>query len=208
MCIGDGSCLFGIPADRDRRVGVGLVRGRARTSRPASLRGGIDSAGGDVHPPVPRRVVHRRPAARPGVDRVGGRVRVGRGGPRVVPLGCLSGRGETAPGRRGLQRGDSQRPGLTGRHLSGGAQSEHAAPGIDELLAQRRAIEVQVAGQLHVAAAEDAARLRDALGTAGRTDVWFALVLKALTSWLFVHFLRLLPHALDAFDDFGFIKLD
>ena len=37
---------------------------------------------------------------------------------------------------------------------------------IAELLSQRRAIEVQVAGQGHIAAAEDAARLRDALGTA------------------------------------------
>jgi ATP-dependent Lhr-like helicase len=37
---------------------------------------------------------------------------------------------------------------------------------IDELLAQRRVIDVQIAGQAHLAAAEDAARLRDALGTA------------------------------------------
>ncbi|MBI1378787.1 MAG: ATP-dependent helicase [Frankiales bacterium] len=37
---------------------------------------------------------------------------------------------------------------------------------VDELLAARRAIEVRVAGEARVAAVEDAARLRDALGTA------------------------------------------
>lgn len=38
---------------------------------------------------------------------------------------------------------------------------------------------------------------RDVLGTASRADARFALVLKALLNWLFVHLLRLLPHALD-----------
>ncbi|HEY5134434.1 MAG TPA: ATP-dependent helicase [Candidatus Nanopelagicales bacterium] len=50
---------------------------------------------------------------------------------------------------------------------------------VDSLLAARRAIEVRIGGEVHVAAVEDAARLRDALGTAlpvGLPDAFLEIV--------------------------------
>ncbi len=47
-----------------------------------------------------------------------------------------------------------------------GRADETAAGWVDSLLAERRAIRVRIAGEARVAAAEDAARLRDALGAA------------------------------------------
>ncbi|MGK4004570.1 DEAD/DEAH box helicase [Sorangium sp. So ce1036] len=52
-----------------------------------------------------------------------------------------------------------------------GAARERARAWIDELVRDRRAIEIQIAGERRVAAVEDAGRLRDALGIAPPPDL-------------------------------------
>ena len=102
----------------------------------------------------------------------------------------------------GSLRGFEVKIRATVRALPGGLIPDEAAA------AQHDSPRVQVFLQAFGKGRHAPQDFRDVLGTAGRADARFALVLKALVTGLFGHYLRLLPHALDAFDDFGFIKLD